>query len=62
MEDIFRISGLFPIARVVAMKTKEKEIFPWDSPMIYSEIQITIEDFYGIKKKYIIEMVAMYRH
>ena len=61
MEDIVRTAGFFPVARVVAMKTNEKGVFPWDSPTIYPELEITIEDLYSIKKTYRIEMIAVYR-
>jgi hypothetical protein len=61
MEQFIRYTGFFPIARIVSMKTDDRGVFPWDSPMIYPNLEIYIEDIYGIKKTYTVQMIAMYR-
>ena len=61
MEDILRQTNFFPIVRIVSMKTNERGIFPWDSPMIYPELIVCIEDMYGVKKTYTLTMTALYR-
>ena len=61
MEQFIRYTGFFPIARIVSMKTDDRGVFPWDSPMIYPNLDICIEDLYGMKKTYTVQMIAMYR-
>jgi len=61
MEQLIRLGGFFPIARIVSMKTSDRGVFYWDSPTIYPELEISVEDMYGMKKTYKIEMIAMYR-
>ncbi len=61
MEQFIRYTGFFPIARIVSMKTNDRGVFPWDSPTIYPSLEICIEDSYGIKKTYTVQMIAMYR-
>jgi hypothetical protein len=62
MDDLIRKAGFFPIARIVSMKTSDKGVFPWDAPTIYPELDICVEDLYGMKKTYRIYMMALYRH
>ncbi len=61
MEQLIRLSGFFPIARIVSMKTSARGVFAWDSAMIYPDLEICVEDMYGMKKIYTLEMVALYR-
>ena len=61
MEQFIRYIGFFPIVRIVSMKTDDRGVFPWDSPMIYQNLDICIEDQYGMKKTYTVQMVALYR-
>lgn len=61
MEQLIRLGGFFPITRIVSMKTNDRGIFPWDSPTIYSELELCVEDMYKVKKNYKIGMIAMYR-
>ncbi len=62
MDSLIRKAGFFPIARIVSMKTSDKGVFPWDSPMIYPELDVCIEDVYGMKKTFRLHMLALYRH
>ncbi len=61
MEDFIRYTGFFPIARIVSMKTEDRGVFAWDSPTICPNLDVSIEDFYGIKKTFHIVMKPMYR-
>lgn len=61
MEDIIRQTNFFPIVRIVSMKTNDRGIFPWDSPTIYPELEVCIEDQYKIKKYHTLNMVPLYR-
>lgn len=61
MEQLIRLGAFFPITRIVYMKTSDRGVFPWDSPTIYPELEITVEDLYGMRKTYKIEMIALYR-
>ena len=62
MEQLIRLGGFFPIARIVSMKTNDRGVFPWDNVIIYPELEVLVEDMYGMKKNYKIHMMAMYRH
>jgi hypothetical protein len=61
MEQLIRLGNFFPIARIVSMKTSDRGVFYWDSPTIYSELEICVEDLLGMKKTYKLNMIAMYR-
>lgn len=61
MEQLIRLGNFFPIARIVSMKTSDRGVFSWDSPTIYSELDVTVEDLIGMKKTYKLNMIAMYR-
>jgi hypothetical protein len=61
MEDFIRYTGFFPIARIVSMKTEDKGVFSWDSPIIYPNLEVTIEDLYGMKKTFHLVMKPLYR-
>lgn len=61
MEQLIRLGNFFPIARIVSMKTSDRGVFSWDSPTIYPELDVTVEDLYGMKKTYKMNMIAKYR-
>ena len=56
------VPGFFPIARIVSMKTSDRGVFPWDSAVIYPELEVCVEDLYGMKKTFHLHMIALYRH
>lgn len=61
MEQLVRLGGFFPIARIISMKTSDRGVFPWDSPTLYPELEVYIEDMYGMKKQHIIYIMPLYR-
>jgi hypothetical protein len=61
MEQLIRIGNFFPIARIVSIKTSDRGVFYWDSPIIYPELEICVEDLLGMKKIYKMKMIALYR-